>query len=93
MMKGEVDPPLLPDAEYPSWLWKLTEPQPMLSQLRRLDTQDQTLEQVSQPCARRMLFACFSQGVPAARHPKTSACDTFRTYAHRGVPATGHLRD
>lgn len=46
MMKGETDPPLLPDAEYPSWLWQLSEPQAMLSQLRRIDADEQSPEQV-----------------------------------------------
>ncbi len=46
MMKGEADPPLLPDAEYPSWLWQLSEPQAMLSQLRRTDADEQSPEQV-----------------------------------------------
>ncbi len=45
-MKGEADPQLQPDAEYPAWLWKLAEPQPMLSQLRRADVDDLDLELV-----------------------------------------------
>jgi Mitochondrial ribosomal protein L37 len=35
ILKGGSDPPLLPDEEYPEWLWKLAEPQGTLFELRR----------------------------------------------------------
>lgn len=40
------DPPMMPDAEYPAWLWQLAEPRPPLSQLRRVEEDGLTLEQV-----------------------------------------------
>lgn len=45
MMKGGADPPMMPDAEYPAWLWQLAEPRPPLSQLRRVEEDELTLEQ------------------------------------------------
>jgi len=35
IMKGESDPPLRPDAEYPAWLWGLAEPQPTVPELTK----------------------------------------------------------
>jgi large subunit ribosomal protein L54 len=34
-MKGENDPPLKPDSEYPEWLWKLLDPAPTASELQK----------------------------------------------------------
>ncbi|KAF8060090.1 hypothetical protein HT031_005029 [Scenedesmus sp. PABB004] len=33
--KGEADPPILPDAEYPDWLFKLLQPEPTVAELER----------------------------------------------------------
>lgn len=35
LMKGEADPPLKADAEYPAWLWKLLEPAPSGNELEK----------------------------------------------------------
>ncbi|GAX73989.1 hypothetical protein CEUSTIGMA_g1439.t1 [Chlamydomonas eustigma] len=35
LMKGESDPPLKPDSEYPDWLWKLLDPAPTASELQK----------------------------------------------------------
>lgn len=35
ILKGGSDPPLLPDEEYPEWLWELADPEPTLFELRR----------------------------------------------------------
>lgn len=40
------DPPLLPDSDYPSWLWQLGDTRPPLSQLRRAKDDELTFEQV-----------------------------------------------
>ena len=34
--KGEDDPPLRADSEYPEWLWALAEPAPTVAELQRL---------------------------------------------------------
>lgn len=34
LMKGQNDPPILPDDQYPAWLWTLLQPQPLVSELR-----------------------------------------------------------
>jgi large subunit ribosomal protein L54 len=33
--KGVADPPLLPDGDYPAWLWGLLEPPPTTAELQR----------------------------------------------------------
>lgn len=38
--KGESDPPLLPDDQYPAWLWELATPEPSTAELQRLYEQD-----------------------------------------------------
>jgi Mitochondrial ribosomal protein L37 len=40
------DPPLLPDSDYPSWLWQLGDTRPPLSQLRRAKDDELSFEQV-----------------------------------------------
>ncbi|KAJ4951274.1 hypothetical protein NE237_028106 [Protea cynaroides] len=35
ILKDGVDPKLLPDSEYPDWLWHLLDKRPALSELRR----------------------------------------------------------
>lgn len=40
MRKGESDPPLLPDDQYPAWLWELATPEPSTAELQRLYEQD-----------------------------------------------------
>lgn len=34
--KGESDPPLLPDDQYPAWLWGLLTPEPTTAELQRM---------------------------------------------------------
>lgn len=33
VMKGQPDPPLLPDDQYPEWLWTLLKPSPTVKEL------------------------------------------------------------
>ena len=40
------DPPLLPDSDYPAWLWQLGDTRPPLSQLRRAKDDELSFEQV-----------------------------------------------
>lgn len=45
--KGESDPPLLPDDQYPEWLWGLLTPEPSTAELQRMYEKDGlTLAQV-----------------------------------------------
>lgn len=45
--KGESDPPILPDDQYPPWLFDLMTPEPTTAELQRLYDQDGlTLEQM-----------------------------------------------
>ncbi|KZV33621.1 hypothetical protein F511_22260 [Dorcoceras hygrometricum] len=37
ILKDEQDPKILPDSEYPDWLWHLLDKRPALSELRRKD--------------------------------------------------------
>ncbi|CAH9074143.1 unnamed protein product [Cuscuta epithymum] len=37
ILKDGTDPKVLPDAEYPEWLWHLLDKKPALSELRRRD--------------------------------------------------------
>ncbi len=47
-MKGEPDPELKPDSEYPDWLWTLLDPQPSIKELEeKYQGQGLTIEQVS----------------------------------------------
>lgn len=39
ILKDGADPKILPDSEYPDWLWHLLDKRPPLSELRRKDTQ------------------------------------------------------
>ena len=39
ILKDGTDPKILPDSEYPDWLWHLLDKRPPLSELRRKDTQ------------------------------------------------------
>jgi len=39
ILKDGTDPKILPDPEYPDWLWYLLDKRPPLSELRRKDTQ------------------------------------------------------
>ncbi|XP_041996806.1 54S ribosomal protein L37, mitochondrial-like [Salvia splendens] len=39
MLKDGQDPKILPDSEYPDWLWHLLDKRPALSELRRKDTE------------------------------------------------------
>lgn len=34
--KGESDPPILPDSEYPAWLFELMKPEPTVAELERM---------------------------------------------------------
>lgn len=34
-MKGEADPPIKADSEYPDWLFKLLDPQPSAGELQK----------------------------------------------------------
>jgi large subunit ribosomal protein L54 len=34
--KGESDPPILPDSEYPAWLFELMKPEPSVAELERM---------------------------------------------------------
>lgn len=38
--KGEADPPILPDDQYPPWLFELMAPEPSTAELQRLYEQD-----------------------------------------------------
>ncbi|KAI8476197.1 MAG: mitochondrial ribosomal protein L37-domain-containing protein [Monoraphidium minutum] len=38
--KGEADPPLLPDDQYPPWLFDMLTPEPSTAELQRLYEQD-----------------------------------------------------
>ena len=47
LKKGEPDPPLSPDSEYPEWLWKLLETPASVSELERKYQKDGlTMEEV-----------------------------------------------
>ncbi|KAG1656570.1 hypothetical protein FOA52_009058 [Chlamydomonas sp. UWO 241] len=35
LMKGEEDPPLLPDDQYPDWLWKMMKPRQSANELQK----------------------------------------------------------
>lgn len=39
ILKDGADPKILPDSEYPDWLWRLVEKRPALSELRRKNTE------------------------------------------------------
>jgi hypothetical protein len=38
--KGESDPPILPDSEYPAWLFELMKPEPSVAELERMYQQE-----------------------------------------------------
>ncbi|KAH6835085.1 Mitochondrial ribosomal protein L37 [Perilla frutescens var. hirtella] len=44
ILKDGQDPKILPDSEYPDWLWHLTDKRPALSELRRKDTESLPFE-------------------------------------------------
>ena len=47
LLKGEADPKILPDSEYPAWLFKLLEPAPTANELQqKYDGAGLTLQQV-----------------------------------------------
>lgn len=52
LLKGENDPPLKSDNEYPDWLWRLLDPRPTASELQKLyeGQQGLTIEQVRMQC-------------------------------------------
>lgn len=51
LKKGESDPPLKADSEYPSWLLKMLDPQPTMTELQRLyEGPGLTLQQVGGWC-------------------------------------------
>lgn len=58
LLKGEEDPALLPDSEYPDWLWTLVEVRPSANELQKAyEGQGLTLEEVRMhawPAAWRM---------------------------------------
>lgn len=35
LMKGEADPPIRPDSEYPDWLFKMLDPRPTIKELEK----------------------------------------------------------
>uniref|UniRef100_A0A5B7B4U6 Large ribosomal subunit protein mL54 n=1 Tax=Davidia involucrata TaxID=16924 RepID=A0A5B7B4U6_DAVIN len=39
ILKDGADPKILPDSEYPDWLWHLVDKRPALSELRRKNTE------------------------------------------------------
>ncbi|KAL0011352.1 hypothetical protein SO802_006460 [Lithocarpus litseifolius] len=39
ILKAGADPKILPDSEYPDWLWHLIDKHPALSELRRKNTE------------------------------------------------------
>ena len=39
ILKDGADPKILPDSEYPDWLWHLIDKRPALSELRRKNTE------------------------------------------------------
>ena len=57
LLKGEQDPLLKPDSEYPDWLWRLLDPRPSASELQRLyeGSKGLTMEQVRSWC-----FTCIT---------------------------------
>ena len=82
VLKGEADPLLRPESEYPTWLWELTQPQPVLSQLRKAGMDGLDLAQVCTlltALMRQHLFSnpCSAACKPIQRPPGASAEDAF----------------
>jgi len=80
-MKGEADPPIRPDSEYPDWLFKLLDPQPTVSELQRqYEGPGLTLAQASNlllpACQQRAAAPSARQGCRAVQHsyPTASCC-------------------
>lgn len=47
LKKGEEDPPILPDDQYPPWLFTLMDPQPTVNELQRVyETEGLNLDQL-----------------------------------------------
>ncbi|KAL2505297.1 Mitochondrial ribosomal protein L37 [Abeliophyllum distichum] len=44
ILKDGLDPTILPDSEYPDWLWHLLDKRPALSELRRKDIESHPYE-------------------------------------------------
>lgn len=45
-LKSGSDPPLRPDAELPEWLWELAAPAKTLNELKRMQEEELTSEEV-----------------------------------------------
>jgi Mitochondrial ribosomal protein L37 len=58
LLKSGTDPPLLPDDQYPEWLWKLAEPEATLSELQRKPEDDLSLEEVSNGASPLLSYVC-----------------------------------
>ncbi|PRW59850.1 54S ribosomal mitochondrial [Chlorella sorokiniana] len=46
ILKKGQDPPLRPDDQLPDWLWKLAEPEKTLNELRRMQKEELSYEQM-----------------------------------------------
>ena len=70
IFKNGSDPPILPDSEYPDWLWKLATPGATLKELERkgpdnLDMDEVSPEKEEGGCCLRLAFPVFHYLLPA----------------------------